>query len=520
MKTSLTMLSLLLVCVGSVVAADQPLPADVLAALDSAGANRAELEKVLSHYSAPADSLKFQAACFLIGNMPGHSYVTYSLLDSAGNEIPFNALNYGTYESLELAFEALEKQHGTLDFKKKLLTEDATAITADFLIENVDYAFKAWQERPWARWLSFDQFCRYVLPYRGSNEPLDPWRKSLLDQYAGLASAMPDSADPVAAAQAINNDLISWFRFDSRYYYHPTDQGLAEMRSSKMGRCEDMTNLTIYAMRANGLAVTSDYTPYWSDTSNNHAWNSILLPDGNVVPFMGAESNPGQYELQHKAAKVYRKSYENHPENLTFQTRKQKKIPGWLGGKSYIDVTSDYMGTCDIAVDLTEPVPDSVDIAYLCVFNTGEWQPIQWGRINGQSVVFTAMGTEVAYLPAYYLNEKIVPAGPPFICHDDCSRTVLTVKEGAALAVQLLSVGRTKPSGDVGGRIVSHLTVGKEYELMYWDGGWKSHGKSVATDQPLLFDNVPEGCLYRLVATDSDKEERIFTLNGVLQMWW
>ncbi|PWB72500.1 hypothetical protein C3F09_06555, partial [candidate division GN15 bacterium] len=363
-------------------------------------------------------------------------------------------------------------------------------------------------------------FCRYVLPYRGSNEPLDPWRKSLFDQYSGLSKTLKDSTDPVAAARVINNDLISWFKFDSRYYYHPTDQGITEMRAAKMGRCEDMTNLTIYAMRANGLAVTSDYTPFWSDTSNNHAWNSILLPDGKVVPFMGAEANPGEYTLAHKAAKIYRKTFENHPENLTFQDRKQKKIPGWLSGKSYIDVTPDYMRTCDLSVDLTVPVPDSIDIAYLCVFNTGEWQPIQWGKINRQSVTFSAMGTNVAYLPAYYLNEKIVPAGPPFICRDDCSRTILAPEQGNAVTVQLLSVGRTKPDGDIAGKMKSHLTAGKEYELMYWDGDWKSQGKATATDMPLQFDNVPAGCLYRLVATDSDNEERIFTLDGLLQVWW
>ncbi len=42
-------------------------------ALQMAGDNRAELEKVLAHYShAPADSLKLRAAVFLIENMPGH----------------------------------------------------------------------------------------------------------------------------------------------------------------------------------------------------------------------------------------------------------------------------------------------------------------------------------------------------------------------------------------------------------------------------------------------------------------
>ena len=42
-------------------------------ALKLAGENRGELEKVLYHYSQnPSDSLKLQAATFLIENMPGH----------------------------------------------------------------------------------------------------------------------------------------------------------------------------------------------------------------------------------------------------------------------------------------------------------------------------------------------------------------------------------------------------------------------------------------------------------------
>lgn len=520
MKTTLITLTVLLAVVSLAVASDRPLPSDVLAALDSAGANRPELEKLLAHYDAVSDSLKFRAACFLVGNMDGHSYVTYSLLDTAGHEISFEALNYTDFDSLELSYSGLEKKHGSLDFKKKLVTEDLTAITADFLITNIDFAFKAWQERPWARVFTFDEFCRYVLPYRGSNEPLDPWRKEFFTQYAHLQTSLADTTDVNAAARAINADLISWFKFDKRFYYHPTDQGLTEMQRNKAGRCEDMTNLTIYAMRANGLAVTSDYTPFWADCGNNHAWNAIVFPNGKVVPFMGAEANPGEYVLAHRLAKAYRKTYEKHPENLIFQKKKQEKVPGWLGGKNYIDVTSDYTTTCDIAVPLTFPVPDSVDIAYLCVFNSGQWQPIQWGRISADKVTFTGMGTNVAYLPAFYLNQEVASAGAPFILHDDCTMNTLTAESARPLIVQLLATQKTKLESGADGIIISTLKSGTEYELFYWENEWNSVGKATATDKPLLFDKLPANGLYRLTATDSDDEERIFTMDGVTQVWW
>ena len=59
-------------------------PPDVAESLSAAGNNRAELEKVIDHYKASGDSLKLDAAYFLIGNMEGHCYATYRLVDSSG----------------------------------------------------------------------------------------------------------------------------------------------------------------------------------------------------------------------------------------------------------------------------------------------------------------------------------------------------------------------------------------------------------------------------------------------------
>ncbi|MCM1450357.1 MAG: hypothetical protein NC082_08440 [Clostridiales bacterium] len=54
---------------------------DLERALEYAGENRAQLEKVLQHYKD--DSLRLRAASFLISNMPGHySYVDTTLINS------------------------------------------------------------------------------------------------------------------------------------------------------------------------------------------------------------------------------------------------------------------------------------------------------------------------------------------------------------------------------------------------------------------------------------------------------
>ena len=216
---------------------------------------------VIEHFAAAGDSLKLEAAYYLIGNMEGHCYVTYDLIDTTGETVEFAVTDYPSFDSLLAAFDVMEAGKGTLDFKSRIAADDIATITADYLIENIDLAFTAWREKPWARGLSFEDFCDGVLPYRGSNEPLESWRPALLERYADLASKMKDPTDPIEAAALINEDIMTWFTFDERWYFHPTDQGLAEMQQSGFGRCEDMTNVAIYALRANGIGATSDYTP-------------------------------------------------------------------------------------------------------------------------------------------------------------------------------------------------------------------------------------------------------------------
>ena len=504
--------------------ADSDIAADINRVLKEAGENRGEIEKVLDRYTEPGDSLKLEAARYLVANMAGHSYVTYYLHDSSKVEVTFDVLDYPDYNTLLAGFEKLENERGTLDFDRLEIFEDMENIEAELLIGHIEAAFDVWRGKPWARWLSFENFCEYVLPYRGSNEPLEAWRETFRERYAYIDTLMADSTDPIEAVRLINEDIRSWFKFDPRYYYHPTDQGLAEMFENKMGRCEDMTNLTIYALRANGIAVTSDYTPYWADAGNNHAWNAIVTPDGRALPFMGAEADPGQYNLANKIAKAYRKTFAQQPDNLIFQERKQEEVPPWLAGKSYLDVTADYTHVADINVTLDKDVPDSVDIAYVCVFNSGEWKAIDWARLEtheGKTVAhFKNIGTNVMYLPALYLNKEIVPYASPFVLYGQDSHCRFKADTSRTISLQLTSTRKIKKdsSSDTSGK--THLKSREEYELFYWDDDWRSLGKAVASDKPLTYDNIPAAGLYWLTTPSTEDDDRIFTTEYAQPVWW
>ncbi len=496
-------------------------PPDVQQALQKAGNNRNELVKVLAHYSHPQDTLKLKAAYYLIANMPGHGYMTYVLKDTAGNEVPFNVLDYPDYKTMVSAWDSIAAKRGKLDYVKKKFIEDVHVITADFLIKNIDLAFKVWQEKPWARFLTFNQFCRYVLPYRGSNEPLEDWRSYFYRKYGGLDSLFGHSKDVVKVATFINEDLKSWFKFDARFYRHPTDQGLSEMLRTQMGRCEDMANLAIFAMRANGLAVTSDYTPYWADAANNHAWNALIDTTGKAIPFMGSLFDPGKYTLPNRIAKVYRKTYAYHKENLIFKIKDKRKIPRWLAGKSYIDVTQDYVSTANAQVYLTRPHADTIHYAYLCVFNTGEWKAINWAKITGKNAFFTDMGKNLIYLPAYYINGEIVPAGDPFVLNLAGKMEVLHPDTSHTFSIALISTMKKITTQATDSKRKSFLVKGAVYELFYWNGGWKSLGKKTAPQQgALVFEKVPSYALFWLVKEGSKKYERIFIYRNNRQVWY
>ena len=493
--------------------------------LEQAGVNRGELETVLEHYSQAGDRQKLRAARYLIEHMGAHNYAVLALYDSSGTEVELDVLAYPDYEHLIEAVTAIERDRGELDYDRKLLEPDPEHITARFLIENIDLAFEAYRTKPWAQSLAFEDFLAYVLPYRGSNEPLESWRPFFLERYAGLADQMEDPTDPVEAAALVNKDLMTWFTFDSRFYLHPTDQGLAEMRRNGIGRCEDMTNLAIYAMRALSLAVTSDYTPYWADSGNNHAWNAILNREGEVLAFMGSEAPPGEYRLWNKLAKVYRKTYARQYENLAFQKDEDEAVPRWLAGRNYLDVTTEYGPTADPSIQLTRAVPDSLDYAYLCVFNSGRWGAIHWGAVQPTGgdysmARFTDMGLDIAYLPALYQEDEIVAAAPAFILTAEGAVRQIEPRADAPVDLRLYSTTRRKQISDTDSVQEADFEAGETYELFYWDGEWISLGTRLAGEGPLHFHAAPSNALYWLVKEGSRKEERIFTYEEGQQVWW
>ncbi|MCF7813986.1 MAG: transglutaminase-like domain-containing protein, partial [Candidatus Cloacimonetes bacterium] len=369
--------------------------------LESAEDNKSDLKKAIRYFEVKGDSLQLDAVLFLIENLPYHSFVEIVPCDSERVEIPWNISKYENYSEARTALDSLEKIGG-FDWEANQRFKDAQVISSEFLIQNVEDSFYAWKNLPWSKGYSYEVFVEYILPYRGSNEPLpekNNWREEFMEKYSELPQIMLDQTDPLEAATFINQELREWFKFDEIYYLHPTDQSIDEMKNTCMGRCEDMTNLAMAVLRANGIAVTSDYTPHWADSGNNHAWNAIVTHEGEAIPFMGCEADPGKYSIRSRVAKVYRKTFAKQDDNLASLLKENEDAPAWLSSKHYVDVTNKYSKVTDLSLKIIRSIPDSVRFAYLCVFNSGEWRAIQWSKIDNKNSTFEDMGIDLCYLP-------------------------------------------------------------------------------------------------------------------------
>ena len=247
-----------------------------------------------------------------------------------------------------------------------------------------------------------------------------------------------------------------------------------------------------------------------ADRDNNHAWQVVLDKQGH-----------GRDKLFNRAAKVYRKTFSIQPDSLGCCKHKDERVPPWLAGRNFMDVTGQYLETTDVVVHLEAKPPKDARFAYICVFNGGEWKAIHWGKIENNQVTFTKMGRNIVYLPAYYVDQTLVPSAAAFILALDGQIRTLDREAGPTITIEMAVTTPETPDADTHierPRVV--VKPGRDYELFVWDDGWKSLGKQKADEQPVLFESVPSGGLLWLVEEDSRRLERIFTIEAGRHVFW
>ena len=142
--------------------------------LELAGDNRQELEKVLAYFEDDEDPLKYEAACFLIENMPYHYAPKGKNVDYVDSV--YHAMSEYPKEQREKVFKELLKAKDLPNGRPEI---DIRTLKADFLVKVINEACDLWHEVAWSKEYDTSLFFDYVLPYRLLDEPQSDWKKTI-----------------------------------------------------------------------------------------------------------------------------------------------------------------------------------------------------------------------------------------------------------------------------------------------------------------------------------------------------
>ncbi len=124
----------------------------------------------------------------------------HPLLDTAIHKAGANAVNL-----LSALNKCPKEQREGMAFLLSYMPDrDLISLTDSFLLENVQYAYKARHEFPWSTTLTDSVFFNEVLPYANISEDRDPWRK---DFYERFSKYVKDKDNMVDAIFSINRNI-------------------------------------------------------------------------------------------------------------------------------------------------------------------------------------------------------------------------------------------------------------------------------------------------------------------------
>lgn len=372
---------------------------DIEKILTLSGDNRSELEAVLKYFKN--DNFKYKSACFLIKEMyPKYYYEGWQL-----DTLKKLKLHGRMSDELMSAWDSFKYQN---DCKR---IKHIKRINSKLLINNIELACDVWLSRPWHDKYSFEQFCEYVLPYCIEDEPLEDWRRLYYDKYAPLMdSVMQKTEDPIIAAGYIAERLKSE-GFDNHADVSVPHLGALYLLQNRVGYCRENCDIALYAMRALGIPISTDF--YISSPSYNsrHFWNAIIDMDGNAIPFNYTEQRIERNgRFNRKIGKIYRQTYGAN--KLKFPNIKSSECPGLFRNNHLIDVSYQYFREnppLEIEVDTSQ------SWGFLCLYDGRKYEAIDISEVRHNHISFKNLEDNIIVFPTTYTLKGMYPCSYPIL---------------------------------------------------------------------------------------------------------
>ena len=169
--------------------------------------------------------------------------------------------------------EVDEDQSGGMRFLvANMPSRDLRGLSGDYLLENIEYAYKAFDESAWKEQVPNEIFLNDVLPYAVVNERRDDWRKDFYEKFKPLVS---EAKRPGKAAVILNQSIYEMLDVHFSRKRPKADQSSYESIEAGMASCTGLSILLVDACRAVGIPARLAGTPLWSDDSGNHSWVEV-----------------------------------------------------------------------------------------------------------------------------------------------------------------------------------------------------------------------------------------------------
>ncbi len=470
-------------------------PDDVRETLELSGIHKPNLLLALEPWLTSGDTVKLKAMYRIIANMKANYTVSYHVEDSLGNRYDFNPVKFRNYRELKHRWDATEQRVGNLIYQPDTFLLDYEELDKDFLINNLNLAFKAKQKYPWAGQYSFDVFWKWVLPYRCANEVAEPFRKHFIDKYGMVVDTMK-TENPLVVAKVLNDLINNEMDFKDTWLRSADIQPLDTLEKYGKGNFYDIAVYKVKALRSFGIAAALDYTPFLADTNFGCAWATAFDERGGEC-YLFPRTTVKHLTRTGRTAKTYRRTFETLKNSLRAIKDIKKSTPPFLGHWDYIDITNPLQ-----SVDITIEADRETQFAYLSVFNDGDWHPVDWAPVDSMQLAhFHKVGKNVVYLPVRMEKHKLYRLGSPFIAKEGGQKRLLVPDKKHLVYV---TIANTAP--------YIRILKGKKYTLYMWEGNWVKIAEFYGKGEPEHF-RVPANGLYLVSDDNIDFEERIFVVD-------
>lgn len=201
---------------------------------------------------------------------PGVPESYYALLDSAFVKAGSNA------SELQKALSEVpeDQKEGMAFIIGYMPVRDLTTLSAEFLLENSEYAYKAREKYAWCAALPDSVFFNEVLPYANISENRDPWRKDFFERFSKYAD---DKNNMVEAIFAIARPINKEVKVEYNTKRSKVDLSPMEAMAENMATCTGLSIILTDAFRSVGIPSRLAGTAMWTNYKGNHTWSEVWV---------------------------------------------------------------------------------------------------------------------------------------------------------------------------------------------------------------------------------------------------